>query len=105
MLARIALRDGAVATSGTAERGAHVIDPRSGAPVTGTASATVVADHLADADVWATAALVAGIDDLGWLGGAPTVSGILIGDDGRVRRWLGTTEVSTVGDGTLLAPA
>src|SRR5205085_9062412 len=33
-------RDVAVATSGTAERGAHIVDPRSGAPATDLAAVT-----------------------------------------------------------------
>ncbi len=94
VLATLLLRDGAVATSGTAERGAHIIDPRTGAPASGrVASATVVAEDLESADVLATAAVVAGWDDLGWVADAGTRSGMLVGDDGRVRRWVGPAEV------------
>ena len=35
VLAIIDVVDGAVATSGTAERGVHILDPRSGEPATG----------------------------------------------------------------------
>jgi thiamine biosynthesis lipoprotein len=52
--------DSAVATSGTAERGAHVIDPRTGRPATGLASITVVGPSLALADAFATAAFAMG---------------------------------------------
>ena len=49
---------GAVATSGAAVRGAHVVDPRTGLGVTRSGSATVVGPDLLWADVWATAAWV-----------------------------------------------
>lgn len=55
---RITLGRGAVATSGAAARGGHVLDPRTGAPVTRSGSATVVGPDLLWADVWATAAFV-----------------------------------------------
>jgi thiamine biosynthesis lipoprotein len=56
---------GAVATSGTAVRGAHLYDPRGGGAAAATwSSVTVVGDSLETADVLATAAFVAGH---GWL--------------------------------------
>jgi thiamine biosynthesis lipoprotein len=94
VVATLAVANGAVATSGTAERGHHIVDPRSGQAARGVASATVVADGLAAADVWATAAVVAGASDLSWISNAATRSGVLIGADGAVRRWLGSTEVT-----------
>jgi FAD:protein FMN transferase len=54
--------DLAVATSGTAEQGAHVVDPRTGEPAAALASVTVVGPDLALADAYATAALAAGDD-------------------------------------------
>jgi FAD:protein FMN transferase len=48
--------DSAVATTGTAERGPHVIDPHTGRPASGLASITVVGQSLALADAFATAA-------------------------------------------------
>ncbi|SIR61523.1 FAD:protein FMN transferase [Microbacterium sp. RURRCA19A] len=93
VLSTIALADGAVATSGTAERGAHLIDPRSVRPVPGLVSATVVADTLTVADVWATVAAVSGIDDLDAVRSAPVTSGI-VWADGRVRRWAGGIEIA-----------
>lgn len=92
VLSTIALAEGAVATSGTAERGAHLIDPRSLRPVPGLVSATVVADTLTVADVWATVAAVAGVDDLDSVRTAPVTSGI-VWADGRVRRWAGGIEI------------
>lgn len=95
-IATLGIRDGAVATSGHAERGAHIIDPRSGRAAIGVASATVVADGLTQADVWATAAVVAGFDDRAWIATAGTRTGILLADDGRVARWLGPTQIDIV---------
>ncbi|MDN3496788.1 FAD:protein FMN transferase [Planococcus sp. APC 4015] len=94
VLATVPVRTGAVATSGSAERGAHVIDPRSGEPVSGVASVTVIADRLTDADLWATVGMVAGFDDLSWIAKAPSHTGMSVSDDGRVRRWIDGTEVS-----------
>ena len=93
VLATLDVRNGAVATSGTAERGAHIIDPRTGLPATSVRSATVVADTLTTADVWATAGVVAGFDDLTWIADAPARSGIVVAADGRIRRWVGGVEV------------
>ncbi|WP_040167659.1 FAD:protein FMN transferase [Microbacterium gorillae] len=90
----VEVRNGAVATSGIAERGAHIIDPRSGHPVTAPVSATVIAPSLTDADVWATAAVVAGFDDLSWISVAPETTGMLLHADGRARRWIRGVEVS-----------
>ena len=50
----------AVATSGIAERGAHIIDPHRGQPATGLASLSVVGPSLALADAYATAAFAMG---------------------------------------------
>jgi thiamine biosynthesis lipoprotein len=52
--------DGAVATSGTYERGEHIYDPYTGRPARGVASVTVVGPRIDQADVWATAAFAAG---------------------------------------------
>ena len=94
ILATIEVVRGAVATSGSAERGGHIVDPRSGETAAGVASATVVTQGLGHADVWATAAVVSGFDDLSWLSRARTTTGLLVSDDGRTRRWVGSTEVS-----------
>jgi thiamine biosynthesis lipoprotein len=53
-------RDFAVATSGTAERGAHIMDPVAGRAATGMASITVVGPSLTLADAYATAAFAMG---------------------------------------------
>lgn len=49
------LSDGALATSGTAQRGAHIVDPRASLPARSPfTSVTVVGPDLTWADVWAT---------------------------------------------------
>ena len=54
----VELHRGAVATSGAARRGAHVVDPATGEGVGRAGSVTVVGPDLMWADVWATAAWV-----------------------------------------------
>jgi thiamine biosynthesis lipoprotein len=53
-------QDCAVATSGTAERGAHIINPVTGRPASGLASVTMAGPSLASADAYATAAFAMG---------------------------------------------
>jgi thiamine biosynthesis lipoprotein len=54
----VAVTAGAVATSGTAARGAHLYDPRNGWMVSRLGSTTVVGPDLLWADIWATALFV-----------------------------------------------
>ncbi|MEV8070909.1 FAD:protein FMN transferase [Streptomyces sp. SID8381] len=83
----------AVATSGTAERGDHIVDPRTGrAAVTDLVSVTVVAPRLVWADCWATAAFAMGArEGLAWLESLPGVEALLItaGDEVRCTGGLG----------------
>lgn len=58
--------DRAIATSGTYERGAHLIDPRTGTPPIGVLSVTVVGDDLGRADAYSTAAFALGADGPAW---------------------------------------
>lgn len=67
VLAVVPVRRGAVATSGHAHRGHHVVDPRTGRPPDDIASVTVVAPDLVTADVDATAAYAMGRAGLAWL--------------------------------------
>ncbi|WP_295839047.1 FAD:protein FMN transferase [uncultured Microbacterium sp.] len=97
LLATVEVVDGAVATSGTFERGAHLVDPRTGVHLAGPVSATVIADDLATADAWATVAAIAGVDDLDWMPAAPVASGI-VWERGRTRRFAGRVEVSAFHD-------
>ena len=59
--------DLAVATSGTYERGAHVVNPRTGQPARDIRAVTVVGTDLALADAYATVALAMGRPALRWL--------------------------------------
>jgi thiamine biosynthesis lipoprotein len=69
-LARVRLREGALATSGAGEqffesqgkRYGHVLDPRSGWTASGTLSATVITSSAAAADALSTAFLIGGSD-------------------------------------------
>ncbi|WP_229069449.1 FAD:protein FMN transferase [Actinoplanes sp. DH11] len=81
----LALTDGAVATSGTYERGAHIINPRTGKPATGLRSVTVTGPDLALADAYATAALAMGEAGLAWLAkkAAEGYESAAVTDDGR----------------------
>jgi thiamine biosynthesis lipoprotein len=63
----LAVAEGAVATSGTYERGAHVWNPRTGKAAAGLRSVTVAGPDLAVADAYATAALAMGEPGLAWL--------------------------------------
>lgn len=66
VLATLEVRDGAVATSGTYERGAHVWDGRTGSRDLPLVAATVVAPDLTLADVLATTVLAMGEDGPAW---------------------------------------
>ncbi|MEV8554528.1 FAD:protein FMN transferase [Streptomyces glaucescens] len=77
----------AVATSGTAERGAHIVDPRTGRPaMTDLLAVTVVAPRLTWADCWATAAFAMGArQGLAWLESLPEAEALLITAGDEVR--------------------
>jgi thiamine biosynthesis lipoprotein len=57
----------AIATSGSYERGAHIVDPATGEPTADLASVTIVGPELGDVDAYATAVYVMGVDGLTWL--------------------------------------
>ena len=58
----VELREGAVATSGTYERGEHVFDPHTRRPPEGVLSVTIAGPDLAVADAYATAAFAMGAE-------------------------------------------
>jgi FAD:protein FMN transferase len=66
MLAVFALTDETIATSGSYERGSHIIDGRTGAPATGLSSVSVIAADLSTADVLATTVYAMGADGVSW---------------------------------------
>jgi thiamine biosynthesis lipoprotein len=77
----VEVRDGAVATSGLYERGAHVVDPATGRREVRCDSATVVGPDAGLADALATAALVAGEDAASWFAELPGWSLLLVRGD------------------------
>lgn len=88
--------DVAVATSGTYERGRHVMNPRRGVPASGLRSVTVTGPDLGRADAYATAALAMGEAGLDWLAALPGPSGYesaAVTDDGRFFRSSGLPEI------------
>ena len=82
VLETVLVRDAAVATSGTAERGAHIDDPATGRPATDVLSATVVGPQMTLADAYATAAFVMGRDAIDWIAGVPGYEAMLVAADG-----------------------
>ena len=64
----VELFDGAIASSGIYERGAHIIDPRVHVPAVGARASTVVGPDAGVADALATALIVDGRDSINWIG-------------------------------------
>jgi len=91
--------DRAVATSGTYERGTHIVDPRTGLVPSGLRSVTVVGPRLAFTDAYATAVYVMGLDDgLSWLAERRGYAALAITDDGQTV-WTAGMERYLVRDG------
>jgi FAD:protein FMN transferase len=85
LVAVVEASDAGVATSGYAQQGRHIIDPRTGLAAYGAASVTVIGPSLGRADGYATAAVSRGkdapdlleqLDHQGW-------SSVLVTDDGE----------------------
>ena len=75
----------AVATSGAYERGAHIVDPRTGRPPRGVLSVTVCGPDLGTADAYATAAFAMGPDAPAWTATLPAAfAAMTILDGGTV---------------------
>jgi thiamine biosynthesis lipoprotein len=81
-LAGVVEVDAAIATSASYERGAHLIDPATGRPASGIASATVTGPSLALADALATALAVGGGEALAAVAALDGYEGYLIRADG-----------------------
>ena len=77
----LAVRDGAVATSGSYERGDHIRDPFTGRAPGRLLSITVVGPSLTFADAYATAAFAMGPTGIGWLASLPGYEGCSITAD------------------------
>ncbi len=82
VVAVVPVRNGAVATSGLAHRGAHIVDARTGRTPGEVASVTVVGPDLVWADIDATAAFALGAGALDWLRGRERQSGLVVWADG-----------------------
>ena len=87
VLARVPVTDGAIATSGSASRGAHILDPTTGLAAAGVLSATVVGPSLLWADVLATTAVARGTSAVDWVHTLHGTSGMLVMASGEVHRW------------------
>jgi len=81
-LAEIVVLTGAIATSGSYERGDHLIDPHSGRPMARAASASVTGPDLGLADALATALAVAGSPGLDMIEAVEGYEGFVIALDG-----------------------
>jgi thiamine biosynthesis lipoprotein len=81
----ITRRSGAVATSGSAHRGAHIVDPHTRRPATTLRAVTVVGPELMWADVHATATAAQGPAALGWLDGLNGYEALLVAPTGLLR--------------------
>lgn len=76
---------GAIATSGGYERGAHLVDPRTGRAAEGPRSATVVGPELWLADALATALFVEGVPGLARIAAVEGYAGLVIDAEGMLR--------------------
>jgi thiamine biosynthesis lipoprotein len=79
-------RNLAVATSGTAERGAHITDPSTGEAATGLRSVTVTGPRLTKVDAYATVAFVKGSEALAWVETLDGYEAMTVAADGTVAR-------------------
>jgi len=75
---------GAIATSGTYERGAHIYNPFTGRPATVVASATVTGPDLGLADALATALAAGGEEALPCIDSIDGYEALIIGSDGSL---------------------
>ncbi|MCU1657807.1 MAG: thiamine biosynthesis protein [Pseudonocardiales bacterium] len=83
MLAAVVIGTGlAVATSGTAERGAHVINPHTRQPPSELASITLVGTRLGRTDAYATAGFAMGAAAREWIEGLPDHEAFAVCADG-----------------------
>ncbi|MES9606773.1 FAD:protein FMN transferase [Actinomadura sp. NPDC048032] len=82
LIAAVSGSDIAVATSGTAERGRHILDPRTGLPAAGLVSVTLVGRHLTDVDALATAAFAMGDAARAWLEARPGIEALGVTSEG-----------------------
>jgi thiamine biosynthesis lipoprotein len=84
LAAVLTAHDLAIATSGTYERGVHILDPRTGRPPQGVLSVTVAGADLATADAYATAAFALGAAGPRFTAGLERHEAMTILEGGRV---------------------
>jgi thiamine biosynthesis lipoprotein len=89
VLATVRGRDFAVATSGVAERGSHILNPFTSRPAEEVAGVTVIGPTLTDADCYATAAFAMGDAAIPWVDSLDGFEALLVTDDGVSRRTSG----------------
>jgi len=89
LCAVLEVRRGAVATSAAYERGAHIVDGRTGCPARDLLSVTVLADDLAIADTTATAAFAMGSAGVQWAAAEPGCEVFAVDAQRRVFRSTG----------------
>lgn len=87
LLTAVRVRDAGIATSGTYQRGTHLIDPRTGRPATSVAGATVIAPTSVVANLLATSLCVLGpVEGLRLIASVPGAECLIVGADGRQHR-------------------
>ncbi len=92
-LATLRITDGAVSTSGDSERSlqirgktySHILDPRTGWPVTGMVSTTVVAPSAAEADALSTGLYVAGLEEGQRIAENLSLAALIVSEKGEFR--------------------
>lgn len=89
LAAAVVVGEGAVATSGVAERGYHVLNPSTGLAACELASVTVVGPDLTWADAYATAAMAMGYEAGEWLSSLEGYESLVISHDGAARQTAG----------------
>lgn len=83
-LGTISLKNGSIATSGTYERGNHIIDPHTHKPAELLRSVTVYGPDIITADVFATTCIAMGAKKaLGFINKQPGYEALLIDNEGR----------------------
>jgi thiamine biosynthesis lipoprotein len=85
LTAIVALRNGAVATSGIVERGPHVINPKTGQPAMELSSISVTGNRLTRVDAYSTAGLAMGRKSLQWIEALPDYEALIVAPDGTAR--------------------
>jgi thiamine biosynthesis lipoprotein len=75
----------AVATSGLAERGEHIWNPKASKPQSEIVQVSVIAGSLVEGDVWATAAFAEGIRSLERISKQPNLEAIVVLADGTIQ--------------------